>query len=119
MAEQAAHSQALMGVPFPVVITDVRKAMDRLLGSIVNPREEPNVLVKLAKIYVVGFVRDPKLAINLHNPLSWPERVRGLRRFLQIDNNRSFTTAAPSAKSRPSPVRRGLFVKFVQTSASC
>jgi hypothetical protein len=98
LAEQAVYSQALMGVAFPVGEHDTQKAMDRLRTGIMNSRQNSDadfaarphigdVLAKLARIYIRGFVRDPKLAINLLNPFWWPERIRGIRALLKHGNS--------------------------------
>jgi hypothetical protein len=83
LAEQAAHSRILLCVDFPVIEADHQKSMDRLQAAILNQNAAPsrNIfsgLVELAKIYGGGLLRDPKLAINLLNPVWWPERMRSM-----------------------------------------
>ena len=89
LAEQAVYSQALMGVAFPIGEHDAQGAMDRLRSSIMNPdakRLIGGVWGELADIYIGGFVRDPRLAINLLNPLWWPERIGNIRALLKRNN---------------------------------
>jgi hypothetical protein len=42
----------------------------------------------LSEIYFKNFARDPLLAINFLNPRWWPNRLRGIWRFLS-DNKSS------------------------------
>jgi hypothetical protein len=94
LAEQAVYSQALMGVAFPVGEHDAQKAMNRLRTGVMNSQRSldadfaarphiGDVWAKLGRIYVRGFVRNPKLAINLLNPFWWPEIIRGIRARLR------------------------------------
>jgi hypothetical protein len=84
LAEQAIYSQALMGVAFPVGECDAQRAMDRLRSSILTP--DRGVWAELADIYIGGFLRDPRLAINLLNPFWWPERIGNIRALLKRNN---------------------------------
>jgi hypothetical protein len=84
LAEQAIYSQALMGVAFPVGECDAQRAMDRLRSSILNP--DRGVWAELADIYIGGFLREPRLAINLLNPFWWPERIGNIRALLKRNN---------------------------------
>jgi hypothetical protein len=88
LAEQAAISRVLMGVALPVGEQDAQAAMDRLRASMLTPAKRPfgGVWRELADIYIGGFLRDPKLAVNLLNPRWWPQRIGGIRAFFRRGN---------------------------------
>jgi hypothetical protein len=84
LAAQAAHSRVLMGVAFPVDEGNAKETMRRLQAAVANSGIEASgqtfshAMADLSRFYVTGFLRNPRLAINLLNPLWWPDRIRGI-----------------------------------------
>jgi hypothetical protein len=94
LRERAAICPALMGVHMPVEQADSAEEVNRLRANLL--RSPPHAvrwpvwtkLWALSEVYFKSFARDPLLAINFLNPLWWPNRLRGIWRFLN-DNKSS------------------------------
>lgn len=83
LAEQATQCRELMGVALPVAERDPARVLARLRAAVARPVVDQSsrlqVLREMMREYAFWFVRDPRLALNLLNPLWWPQRVRNIR----------------------------------------
>lgn len=85
---QAALCAALMRVTMPIGGENGAEAVCRLKASLMQSPTRlagPPRLRRLMQIYATGLVADPRLALNLLNPLWWPKRIRGILDFLAGD----------------------------------
>jgi hypothetical protein len=91
LRERAAICPALMGVHMPVEQADSAEEVNRLRANMLRlppdavPRSVLTKLWALSEIYFKNFARDPLLAINFLNPRWWPNRLRGIWRFLNAN----------------------------------
>jgi hypothetical protein len=88
LRERAAICPALMGVHMPVEQADSAEEVNRLRANMLRPPLDAvrwsvwTKLSALSEVYFKSFARDPLLAINFLNPRWWPNRLRGIWRFL-------------------------------------
>jgi Uncharacterised nucleotidyltransferase len=88
LRERAAICPALMGVHMPVEQADSAKEVNRLRANMLRSPLDAvrwsvwTKLSALSEVYFKSFARDPLLAINFLNPRWWPNRLRGIWRFL-------------------------------------
>jgi hypothetical protein len=93
LRRQAAQCFALMGLRMPVDQLSPEEAETHLRATMTENLSRKTVrramLRKLGKIYFENFVTQPTLALNLLNPVWWPQRIREVRGFLRdqrLDN---------------------------------
>ncbi|MGH7246606.1 MAG: nucleotidyltransferase family protein, partial [Pseudomonadota bacterium] len=84
--DQAAVLREMFGHDVPVTVADAAATATRLRHAIAKSRTgfkisgaEFTSLREIAAEYWAEFRGQPRLAINLLNPMWWPQRIRGLR----------------------------------------
>jgi len=93
LGRQAAQCFALMGVRMPVVHSSPEETESHLRAKMTESLSRKLVrramMRKLGKTYFDNFIAQPRLALNLLNPVWWPQRIRHARDYLRhqrLDN---------------------------------
>jgi hypothetical protein len=75
---------ALMRVAIPLPVGNAAQALASLKATV--SKSVPSNYRRLIQMYAYSFLSEPRLAINLLNPLWWPARIRNILVFLARDD---------------------------------
>lgn len=85
LREHAARCLAMLGWRLPIDQLPASEALARVRASVIGKTAPPpgaaEKLLQLAGAYASSFFRDPALALNLLNPVWWPQRWRGIKKL--------------------------------------